>query len=59
MVDGGMKKTFKNEDPVNGIRVETHFKFFEIENVLKLICYETFDPIRKAMLHEAELGKKR
>lgn len=59
VVDGGIKKIFKTEDPVNGIRVETNFKFFEIENVLKLICYETFDPIRKSMIHEAELGKKR
>lgn len=46
VVDGGIKKSFKTEDLVNDIRVETNFKFFEIENVLKLICYETFEPIR-------------
>ena len=46
VVDGGIKKSYKTEDLVNDIRVETNFKFFEIENVLKLICYETFEPIR-------------
>ncbi len=46
MVDGGLKKTYKTEDLVEGLRVETNFKFFEIENVLKLICFETFDPLR-------------
>lgn len=46
VTDGGIKKTFKTEDLVNEIRVETNFKFFEIENLLKLICFETFEPIR-------------
>lgn len=46
VVDGGIKKSYKTEDLVNNIRVETNFKFFEIENVLKLICFETFEPIR-------------
>ena len=59
VVDGGIKKTFKTEDLVNDIRVETNFKFFEIENVLKLICYETFEPIRMRISQESELGKKR
>ena len=59
VVDGGIKKTYKTEDLVNDIRVETNFKFFEIENVLKLICYETFEPIRTKISQESELGKKR
>jgi hypothetical protein len=59
VVDGGIKKSFKTEDLVNNIRVETNFKFFEIENVLKLICFETFEPIRTRISQESELGKKR
>jgi len=31
---------------IDGVRVETNFKLFEIENVLKMICYETLEPIR-------------
>lgn len=47
--DGGVHKSYKTEDLVDGIRVETNFKFFEIENLLRLICFETFEPIRTKM----------
>ncbi len=59
VVDGGIKKTYKTEDLIDEVRVETNFKFFEIENVLKLICYETFEPIRTRMNQESELAKKK
>lgn len=42
-------------DPI--VAVEGHFKFLEIENLLRQICFDMFEPMRKSMLKEAEYAR--
>lgn len=43
------------DDLTNSVmRVEGNFKFFEIETLLRNICFDTFEPLRLRILKESE-----
>ena len=46
ITEGGVEKEWKEEDPEVFNHVERHFKFYEIVNSLKQICYDQMEPIR-------------
>ena len=45
-VDGDIEKKWKEPDPEETNHIERHFKFYEIENTLKQICFDQMEPIR-------------
>lgn len=58
LLNGGLARHLKLNDSSDGvIMVEGHFKFFEVENLLRTICYDMFDPLRKRIVKETEAGR--
>ena len=56
--NGGLKRNLVIPETTDAmIRVEGNFKFFEIETLLRNICYDTFEPLRQWFIKECEPGK--
>ena len=56
--NGGVDWKLKISDDTDGVvLIEGHFKFFEVENLLRQICHDMFEPLRQRIVTETEAGR--
>ena len=56
--EGGLDRRLVKANDNNMVMVQGHYKFFEIENLLRTMCHDMFEPIRLRMIQEGEPGKQ-